>query len=113
MSDAITSDALGMTVMVILALAGAIATVGKALDVIRGWRKPQDDLRAELNTCIKHLGADKTRLDAHEEELTILHDGLRVTCAGVQVLIEHELHNGNSGDMVEASKAINSWLLNK
>lgn len=111
--DSITFSSLQTAALVILALAGSIATIGKAVETIKCWRKPQNDLRTELNACVKYLGADKARLDIHEEELIVLRDGLRVTCAGVQVLIEHELHNGNPSDMVQASKAINTWLLNK
>jgi hypothetical protein len=111
--DKITLDALQTTVLVILAIAGGVVTIGKAIDTVKGWRKPRSDFRTELDTHAKHLRADKTRLEAHEEELAVLRDGLRVTCGGVQVLIDHELHNGNSTEMVEASKAINTWLLNK
>ena len=32
------------------------------------------------------------------------------SCAGVQALLEHELHNGNADEMQLASKEINTWL---
>ena len=36
--------------------------------------------------------------------------GLMVICAGVQALLEHELHNGNTDEMHQASSEISGWL---
>ena len=58
----------------------------------------------------KMLDNDKRRLDDHDEQLADMKKGIMVLCAGVQGLLEHELHNGNANEMESASKDISTWL---
>ena len=67
-------------------------------------------LEGEITGINKKLGTDKLRLDEHEKRLADLRNGLMASCAGVQALLEHELHNGNADEMQLASKEINTWL---
>ena len=97
-------------VLVILAACGAIATIGKAVDVIRGWLKPGSERHKDVHA---KLATDKARLDAHEKEINELRDGQRVICGGVQALLDHALHNGNSQQMQDASNKLTEWLINK
>lgn len=102
----ITFDQLRDAVLVFLALCGAIAAVGKAIDVVKGWRRPQSTLQAEV-------AAYKRRLDQHDQELEDLRDGQRVTCTALKALLGHELHNGNGDEMQAASRALDAWLISK
>lgn len=97
-------------VVVILAILGVVATVGKAVDVIRGWFKPGSDRQRDVNT---KLATDKARLDAHEKEIGELRSGQKVICSGVQALLDHALHDGNSQQMQDASNKLTEWLINK
>ncbi len=56
------------------------------------------------------LDNDKRRLDEHDRQISDIRRGQMVNCAGVQALLEHELHNGNTTEMQDASKAIDKWL---
>ncbi|MEG0785149.1 MAG: hypothetical protein RR389_06970 [Christensenella sp.] len=113
--DKITSDQILAAAVVILALGAAFLIVANVINVVRGWRKPKVEKNATLDEKLRqydnYFATDKHRLEAHEKELTDLRDGQRALCTGVQALLEHELHNGNSSQMSDASKAINTWLL--
>ena len=101
----------------ILAVCAIIAAVGKAVDVVRGWLRPGQKKSSDVQTCLHN---DKQRLDAHDSRISDLETGLsktqegqRVTMQGVMALLEHELHNGNSKQMEDASRAIQEHLLSK
>lgn len=101
----------------ILAVCAIIATIGKAVDVVRGWVRPAQKKSSDVQTCLHN---DKQRLDAHDARISALEKGLqktqegqRVTMEGVMALLEHELHNGNSVQMEEASRKIQAHLLSK
>lgn len=72
--------------------------------------EPTVTLEGEVTGINKKLSMDKLRLDEHEKRLADLRNGLMASCAGVQALLEHELHNGNADEMQSASKEINTWL---
>lgn len=112
--ESITADKLLLAVGVLLTLLGAYNTFSNARKNIRDERKHNEAPTAAISSSIveinRKLDTDKRRLDAHEERLAGLRDGLMVTCAGVQALLEHELHNGNADEMQTASKEIDIWL---
>ena len=49
-------------------------------------------------------------LNAHQQDLEDLHAGQSVVCRGVQALLDHALHNGNTDEMQAASDGIGKWL---
>ena len=106
-----------ITLAYILAVCAIIAIIGKALDVVSGWLRPAQKKSSDVQTCLHN---DKQRLDAHDGRIGALEtglkdtqDGQRVTMQGVMALLEHELHNGNSEQMEQASRAIRTYLLSK
>lgn len=109
----ITPELILLAFGVFLALAAAIVGIDKFFEVIKKWRKPREQTDQTLVQCQIDLQAQKAIADAQAEEIRILGAGLIVTCKGVKALLEHELHNGNTGEMVSASKAIDDWLFSK
>lgn len=103
--------------IIFLALCGAVATIGKAVDTIKAWKKPHKDADDAFSAALKRHGdqldRDKRRLDNHDMELDDIRDGQRALCAGVKALLEHALHNGNSDEMKEASAGIDKWLISR
>lgn len=104
--EGITTEAILHTGTLILAMCGVIATIGKAADYIRSWRKPSENIAKQVKT---NTGV----ISAMEDEVKSLHDGQRVLCNGVVALLEHALHNGNSEEMERASSKIHEWLQEK
>ena len=113
LSSRITPDLILSAIGVLLAFAAAIVGIDKLVDVIKKWRKPREQTDQTLTQCMIDLESQKARADAQAEEIKILGAGLIVTCKGVKALLEHELHNGNTSEMVSASKAIDDWLFSK
>lgn len=96
--------------LVILAICAAIITVGKAFDVIKGWRKPSLDTTKAVED---KLAADKRVLDRHEDELRDLKQGQSLMLQSLNALLEHAIHDGNVDEMIEAQKAITKYLIGR
>lgn len=99
----ITAEALLTTAGVLLAVFAAIATIDKAMDIIKKWRTPSTD-------TAKKLAEDKRRLDGHEEAIKVLQNGSQVQCTALMALLDHELHNGNADQMEKAKNGITVYL---
>lgn len=104
--DKFTPDDIYKTFLLLIAAASVFVLYVNARNGAVALRKPKADMEAQLST-------GKRRLDAHDEEIEALKDGQRVLLKGVQALLEHELHNGNTGEMADASRDINTYLLNR
>jgi len=101
-------------VLIILAVCAAITVAISAYEKIKSLNKPKDERDARL---MEILAKDKARLDNHETAIQRLEqkqqsmtEGLNAIGAGVQALLEHELHNGNAEQMEQASDNINKYL---
>lgn len=64
---------------------------------------PADALDERLSAHARMLDNDKRALDRHEKEIDRLRECTGYLCAGVDALLEHELHNGNADQMEQAS----------
>lgn len=113
----VTADNIMIALGVVLGVCALIVAVGAAADRIKKWRHPEKDRMAALEQRMAKLEGflanDKVRLDKHEEQIEILKQGQRLNLQGMQAMLEHELHNGNSDQMQKAADDMNAWLLNK
>jgi len=104
--NGVTPDQLMTTAYVLLAVFAAIVTVDKVIDIFKKWKAPTTD-------TAKKLATDKQRLDDHEQSIKDLQESQQVLCAGILALLDHELHNGNTGQMQEARDSIMHYLSGK
>lgn len=113
----ITFQDLITALVVIFAVFEAINLTGKTIETVKNFKKPQrerDRVQTdEITTINGRLSADKQRLDQLTAEIEVLKASDRVLMQGVKALLEHELHNGNGDEMKEASRAIDTYLLQK
>lgn len=104
---------------VIVALAllnayNAIATARKnAREEKRLHDSPTDALSDRVTDHDRKLDTDKRRLDEHERRLDDIQRGVMAVCSGVQALLDHELHDGNSDEMEKASARLRDWLMTR
>lgn len=121
MQQYLTGDGLIRAALVILALAWAWNLIYTALSNARKEKEradaPLNDLKTEIGTLKAEIGKDRERITAlerdiegHADELRDLHNGQTEMCRGVQALLEHALHNGNTDEMQAASNSIGKWL---
>lgn len=113
----ITFDMVIVCLVVVLAIVSAYNMIATARKNAREERKRREEPSANNTAAIREI-QDKIvyfehKLDEHDKRLNDNRSGTMVLCAGVQALLEHELHNGNSEEMQAASKDISAWLLKR
>jgi len=113
--DALTFDALKTAALTLLAVFGAVATISKGLEAIRGFRKPRVELDENTaRTLAEHqrmFDNDKRRLDGHEMQLGELRKLSQVQCVAMKALLSHEI-NGNSVDKLRtANDQLDTYLI--
>lgn len=110
----VTTEQLTAFVIVVLAFLNLYNVFASARRNARAEKKrqeaPTETLKSEIIEVNRKLATDKLRLDEHERRLADLKNGMTAQCAGVQALLEHELHNGNADEMQAASRGIDKWL---
>lgn len=120
----------------ILAAAGAINTVGSAMEKIakarkaakapneeqdrrlhdlEEWRKEEsaNNLRSRVESLEGWRTEAKGMLANDKKELTAIHDGMRVSHMAQLALLDHALNGNNIEQMQAAQAALRSYLANK
>ena len=97
-------------VLILVALLGLFVLAGNAVKTWRELKKPKES--AELTEKEK-LRDVVMMLENHEKQIDELREGLTCMCQASQALLNHSLHNGNTGEMEEASTAIAKYLRKK
>ncbi len=113
--DVLTLENLKTAAVVILALFGVVVTIGKGVEVLRGFHKPRAEkdasTRQQLTEHQKMLDTDKRRLDAHEAQLSEMRKMNQVQCVAMKALLSHEI-NGNSVDKLrKANDRLDAFLI--
>lgn len=104
--EQVSMDQIKDSVIVFLAIAGAIVLIGNAVKTIKGWRQPADDMASWRRETDRKLAEDKKRLDSIE-------DGNKVMTRGILALISHEI-NGNSIDkLTRSQQEITDYLIER
>jgi hypothetical protein len=97
--------------LLILTVAGAIVTIGKAIDTIKCWKGTKSK-----NMCLK-LDDHEARLKAGSERFVrqdmmihALQEGQRVTCVGMQALLESAVYGNNNQGIKDAHEELKTYL---
>lgn len=94
------------TVTVLMAVFSFLIAADKTIDIVKKWKAPSSDIT-------RKLANDKLKLDEHDEAIRDLHQGQQVLCGGITALLDHELHNGNTGQMEAARDDLMKYLKEK
>lgn len=108
--EALTGNNLIVTALVLVAVMEFVNLVGRTVGTFREWRKPGHDSDEDFQ---KRLLKCETRLEKDSLQLQDMKNGQKEICYGVQALLNHALHNGNSDEMKAASDNINKWLVDR
>lgn len=120
--EGFTPDMLWTFCIVLVGLAAIVVLFAKVADIIRDTRKrhqaPSDGVESRLEAIELRLGEidkkldrDKRRLDEMEKGAQDSQDGFKVVCTAVLALLNHEIHNGNTDEMLDAQKGIQEYLM--
>jgi len=107
----------GIVVGGLLALAGAITTLGSAAEkiakVVRAAKAPNDEQDRRISTAEKDIIDIKGFLANDKKRLDTLEDGNRVTQRAILALLGHGLDGNNQKEMKDAKAALESHLINR
>lgn len=107
----------GIVVGGLLALAGAITTLGSAAEkiakVIRAAKAPNDEQDRRITAAEKDINDIKGFLAKDKKRLDTLEEGNRVTQRALLALLGHGLDGNNQKQMAEAKAELESHLINR
>ena len=107
----------GIVVGGLLALAGAITTLGSAAEkiakVIRAAKAPNDEQDRRITAAEKDINDIKGFLANDKKRLDTLEEGNRVTQRARLALLGHGLDGNNQKQMAEAKAELESHLINR
>lgn len=124
MEKYLTGDGLLKAAIIILALCWAWNLLYTALTNARKERERAEEpiraVRGDIATLRSDLTADRERITALERdvegygaEMRDVHQGQTELCRGVQALLDHAIHNGNTDELQASSTSIGKWLRNR
>lgn len=113
----ISAETLLIALMVFCALLGIYNLIATAMKNHREEKArqaaPTDDLRTRMEEHERILAKDKARIEALERKTDDLTIGQRATVKGIQALLEHALHDGNTDQLQSASEQLTNWLTDR
>lgn len=100
----------------ILALAGAISTVGGAIEKIvkaaKAVKAPEQQQNAEIEVIKKRLDKVEQKLDNDKIQIADAKECNHVLTKGMLALLEHGINGNNIEQMREAKNGVEAYLIN-
>ena len=106
---------LGNVLIVVLAIAGAIITLGGATAVVKRWvtnspsMKNKESLN-QLNKRVESVEAKTSVLESHQQEND---EFTKIMCNSMLALLNHAITGSSVGKLQEAEEEIKKYLINK
>ena len=106
---------LGNVLIVVLAIAGAIITLGGATTVIKRWwtnskgMKNQEEIN-KLDKRVENVEFKTQRLERHQDEQE---EFAKIMCNSMLALLNHSITGNNIAKLKEAEEEIKQYLINK
>jgi ribulose kinase len=100
----------------ILALAGAISTIGAAVEkivkVVGAAKAPEQQQNAEIQEIKDRLDKVERKLDNDKIQIADSKECNHVLTQGMLALLEHGINGNNIDQMREAKKGVETYLIN-
>ena len=93
-------------VVVFLALCVGINSIGRALDTINGWKKPQTDINKQVADHETMLKNDQERLNKIEQDNKMI-----MNC--LLSLIDHQITGNGFNDMKKTKSELQEYLVSR
>ena len=106
---------LGNVLVVVLAIAGAIVTIGGATAVIKRWwnsskgMKNQEQIN-ELDKRVENVEVKTTQLEVHQKGTD---EFARIMCNSMLALLNHAITGSSTVELKKAEEEIKKYLINK
>ena len=100
----------------ILALAGAVSTVGGAVEkiakAVRAAKAPEKAQNDEIDEIKRRLDKVEIKLESDKKQIADSKECNHVLTQGMLALLEHGINGNNIDQMREAKKGVESYLIN-
>lgn len=98
----------------------AMVVIILVASAVEAWRKlfgkpsdKRDALEKHCDDAEERFKRGERHIAENHDNIADLKEGQRVICIAVMALLNHELHNGNTGEMTDALNGVNSYLINR
>lgn len=109
-------EIIAFTIGGILALAGAISTIGGAVEkivkVVRAAKAPEQQQNAEIEEIKKRLDKVESKLDNDKIQIDDAKECNHVLTKGMLALLEHGINGNNIDQMRDAKNGVEAYLIN-
>lgn len=100
----------------ILALAGAVSTIGGAIEkiakAVRVAKAPEQAQNAEIKEIKDRLGKIETKLENDKKAIDDAKECNHVLTKGMLALLEHGINGNNIDQMRDAKNGVEAYLIN-
>lgn len=100
-----------------LAICGGFSTIcvagGWLIKIVKGLKKPSDDIKARLDSQDKKLDNDNKRLKLIEDSVAELLKVQPMILRSEYVILQHMRTNNSTGEIAKQEEAINEYLFNR
>lgn len=104
-----TIDDLSTAWVVFAGMLGGIFLLDKALDLVKKWKKPSDDLRDVVAKHTELLAKDNERIKALEDNMK---ETTRMQNRALLQLMNHSLDGNHTDKLKEARDQMEDFLIN-
>ena len=100
----------------ILALAGAVSTIGGAVEkivkVVRAAKAPEQHQNAEIKDIKDRLDKIESKLENDKKQIADAKECNHVLTKGMLALLEHGINGNNIEQMRDAKQGVEAYLIN-
>lgn len=116
MGNMSTGEVITLIIGGILALAGAVSTIGGAIEkivkVVRAARAPEERQNDEIETIKGRLDKIERKLENDKQQINVIREGNHVLTKGMFALLEHGINGNNIEQMRSAKQDVEAYLIN-
>ena len=116
MENLTVGEILTFAIGCLLALAGAISTIGGAVEKIvkgvRAAKAPEQQQNVEIDDIKARLDKIETKLENDKKQIADSKECNHVLTQGMLALLEHGINGNNIDQMREAKKGVETYLIN-
>lgn len=116
MANMTSGEIITLTIGGILALAGAISTIGGAVEkivkVVRAAKAPEQQQNAEIDDIKLRLEKVEAKLENDNVQIADIREGNHVLTKGMLALLEHGINGNNIDQMRDARNGVEQYLIN-
>ena len=100
----------------LLALAGAVSTIGSAVEkivkVVKVAKAPEQQQNAEIKDIKDRLDKIETKLENDKKQIADAKECNHVLTKGMLALLEHGINGNNIDQMRDAKNGVEAYLIN-